>query len=120
MNTMLPDEQEMLRASFLSTIEKLEKTMLTLQGKGASTALAERRLRAYRLGFAVVFADAPSYSIDELREGNAVLSGLIPSLERSYARLAHGSPQRTLLERRISSMRVAIGTIDELLGEHTT
>lgn len=117
---MLLEEQEKGRASFLSTIKKLEKTILTLQGKGASTALAERRLRAYRLGFAVLFADASSYSIDELKEGNAVLSDLIPSLERSYAKLAQGSPQRTLLERRISSMRVAIRAIDELLGEHTS
>ena len=116
---MLLEEQEKGRASFLSTIKKLERTLLTLQGKGASTVLAERRLRAYRLGFAVLFDDASSYNIDELKEGHAVLSGLIPSLERSYAKLAHGSPQRTLLERRISSIRVAMRAIDELLGEHT-
>ncbi len=118
--SMLSRENDIVNASFLSTIKKLEKTILTLQGKGASTALAERRLRAYRLGFAVLFADASSYTIDELKEGNAVLSGLVPSLERSYAKLAQGSPQRILLERRISSMRVAIRAIDELLGEHTS
>ncbi|WP_394698684.1 hypothetical protein [uncultured Sphaerochaeta sp.] len=49
---MLSREDDIVNASFLSTIKKLEKTILTLQGKGASTALAERRLRAYRLGFA--------------------------------------------------------------------
>ena len=118
--SMLRCEEDLMKASFLSTIGKLEKTMLTLQRKGASTALAERRLHAYRLGFAVLFADASSYSIDELKEGHAVLSDLIPSLERSYAKLAQGSPQRPLLERRISSMRVAIRAIDELLGEHTS
>jgi hypothetical protein len=105
-----------MRASFLSTIGKLEKPILTLQRRCASTVLAERRLHAYRLGFAVLFADASSYSIDKLRKDHAVLSDLIPSLERSYAKLAQGSPQRTLLERRTSSMRVAIKAI----GEHTS
>lgn len=112
-------KDEIIKASFLSTIGKLEKTILTLQRKGASIALAERRLSAYRVGFAVLFTDAPSYCTDELKDAQAVLSGLIPSLERSYAKLAQGSPQRTLLERRMSSMLDAIRAIDELIGEHT-
>ncbi len=112
-------EEDIMKASFLSTIGKLEKTLLTLQRKGAPTALAERRLRAYRVGFAVLFPDGLSYCSDELREAQTVLSGLIPSLENSYNNLVPGSPQRTLLERRMSSMCKAIRAIDELLGEHT-
>lgn len=112
-------KDDIIKASFLSTIGKLEKTILTLQRKGASSALAERRLSAYRVGFAVLFTDASSYRIEELKDAQAVLSGLIPSLERSYAKLAQGSPQRTLLERRMSSMLDAIRAINELIGEHT-
>jgi hypothetical protein len=67
----------------------------------------------------MLFTDASSYSMEELKDAQAVFSGLIPSLERSYAKLAQGSPQRTLLERRMSSMLDAIRAIDELIGKHT-
>lgn len=53
-----------------------------------------------------------SYTHEDLAEAGKVLTGLTPSVENSYAKSKAGSPQRTLLERRIKALRLAVQAIE--------
>lgn len=87
--------------------------------KGSSTTLAERRYKACCIGLAVleyVWNQKPhSYTREDLAEARKVLNGLMPSLENAYAKLKEGSPQRTLLERRVKALELAVEVVEEFL-----
>lgn len=105
--------------SFRSTIRKMEKGLEQMKEKGANTTLIEKRLHATRIGLAVlenVWIRQPHpYGGEALSEARDVLLGLMPSIEKAYANSKTGSPQRTLLERRLKSLELAIQAIDDSL-----
>lgn len=103
-------------AALRSAIVKTEKALAGMASNGASTVLVARRLQALRVGLAVL-EDAwrgwPSpYSSEDLAEARGVLSGLLPSVEAICARSKPGTPQRTLLERRIRALNLALQAIE--------
>lgn len=115
------DKLELIK-SFQSTIRKLEKSLDTMTKKGANTTLVKKRLEANNIGLTVLensWNQKPhQYTKKDLVEANKVLTGLFPSIESSYAKLKAGSsPQRTLLERRIKALELAVQAIDELSNE---
>ncbi len=55
------------------------------------------------------------YTQEDLAEARNVLIGLLPSIEKIYVKSKLGSPQRTLLERRIKSLELSIQAIDYFL-----
>ena len=55
------------------------------------------------------------YTQEDLAEARNVLIGLLPSIEKIYVKSKLGSPQRTLLERRIKSLELSIQAIDHFL-----
>lgn len=103
--------------SFQSTIRKSEKALAHMKQKGANTTLIEKRLKALYLGLAMlknVWCQEPHQSTpEELAEARIVLTGLLPSIENIYARSKAGSPQKTLLERRIKALELAVQVIDD-------
>lgn len=104
--------------SFQSTIRKTEKAVVQMKDKGAQTGLVEKRLQALLIGLAgletVWNGKTNSFSIDELTQARDVLVGLLPFIENQYAKSKAGSSQKTLLERRIQSLELAIRAIDDL------
>lgn len=115
------DKLELIK-SFQSTIRKLEKSLDTMTKKGANTTLVKKRLEANNIGLAVLenscYQKPHQYTKKDLVEANKVLTGLFPSIETSYVKLKAGSsPQRTLLERRIKALELAVQAIDELSNE---
>ena len=104
--------------SFQSAIRKTEKAAAQMKGKSAQTGLVEKRLHALLIGLAVletVWNEKPnSFSREELAQARTVLAGLLPSIENQYAKSKACSSQRTLLERRIQSLELAIMAIDDL------
>jgi hypothetical protein len=53
------------------------------------------------------------YTQKELAEARIVLIGLYPSIKNSYTKLKAGvSPQRTLLEKRIKALELAVQAIE--------
>lgn len=104
--------------SLQSTISKTEKALAQMTRKGTNTALITKRLRALQVGLAVlesVWNQNPHhYTPDDLAQARPILTGLFPSLEKIYAKSPAGSPQRTLLERRITALKLAVQAIDEV------
>lgn len=110
------DQMESLK-SMKSTVRKLENAVSQMTESGANTTLAKKRLHAASAGLAVLenaWEQKPhSYTPEDLAEARKVLQGLIPSVENSYAKSKAGSPQRTLLERRLVALKQAVEAIDD-------
>lgn len=101
-----------------SAIRKSQKALAQMAEKGASTTLVEKRLKALQVGLAVLEAiwnqKPHPHSREDLAEARTVLTGLLPSIERIYTRSKAGSPQKTLLERRMRALELAVQAIDRL------
>lgn len=119
-NVSNEDKLESIK-SFQSTIKKLEKALATMTQKGANTTLINKRLKAGCVGLAMlenVWNQSPhQYTQEDVAEARNVLTGLLPSIENSYAKSKVGSPQRTLLERRIKALELAVQAIDDCSNE---
>lgn len=107
--------------SFQSTIAKTEKALAQMMDKSANTTVIKKRLKAFNIGLAILEhiwnQKLHSYTKEELAEARNVLAGLLPSIEKIYARSKMGSPQKTLLQRRITAMELAIQAIAEYCKE---
>lgn len=107
--------------SLQSTISKLENASSQMTQKGANTTLVKKRLKAIYIGLAIlenIWNQRPHhYTQEDLAEARNVLTGLFPSIENIYAKSKAGSPQRTLLERRIKALELAVQAIDNLSNE---
>ncbi|MNZ65737.1 hypothetical protein D3C78_839370 [compost metagenome] len=105
--------------SFQSTISKLENALSQMTNSGANTTLIKKRLNSVRIGLATlehVWNQSPlNYTQEELVEARNVIAGLFRSIENSYAKSKTGSPQRTLLERRIKALQQSSQAIHEIL-----
>lgn len=117
MESITPAQHAESIQSFESAIRKCETALAQMTGKGSNTTLLKKRLKALQAGLAILenaWHQKPfDCSPGELVETREVLSGLLPSIERSFAKSKDGSPQKTLLERRIRSLELAIQAIDE-------
>ncbi|MGB4589639.1 MAG: hypothetical protein WBI17_10455 [Clostridiaceae bacterium] len=114
-NTSNEEKLESIK-SFQSSIRKSEKALVQMIEKGANTTLLSKRLKALQIGLAVlenVWNSIPhEYGKEDLAEAQDILMGLLPSIENIYAKSKAGSPQKTLLERRIKSIILSIQAID--------
>jgi hypothetical protein len=103
--------------SFQSTIRKSENALDQMMEKGANTSLIRKRLKALHIGLAMLenawYQKPHPYTPEELTEARQVLTGLLPSIEKIYAKSKEGSPQKTLLERRIQAFNLAVQAIDD-------
>jgi hypothetical protein len=103
--------------SLESTIRKLENALSQMTQKGANTTLVKKRLKAVCIGLAMlenVWNQRPhQYTLEDLAEARSVLTSLFPSIENIYVKSKDGSSQKTLLERRIKSLELAVQAIDE-------
>ncbi|MBT2770943.1 hypothetical protein J7J47_01685 [Halomonas sp. ISL-60] len=111
------DQLESIK-SLQSTISKLENALSQMTQNGANTTLVKKRLKAVYIGLAMlekVWNQRPHHCTQEdLAQARNVIIGLFPSIENSYAKSKAGSPQRTLLERRIKALKLAVQAIDDL------
>jgi hypothetical protein len=103
--------------SLQSTIKKSEKALAQMSQKGANTTLIEKRLKAIHIGLAILEnvwnQRSHHYTLEDLAEARNVLVGLFPSIEDIYAKSKTGSPQRTLIERRIKALELAVQAIGD-------
>lgn len=111
------DKSESIK-SLQSTIRKLENARLQMTQKGVNTTLVKKRLKAVSVGLAVLEnvwnPESHQYNQEELIEARNVLAGLLPSIEKAYDKSKAGSPQKTLLTRRIKALELSIQAIDKL------
>ncbi|QFT87647.1 hypothetical protein FIU87_03195 [Bacillus sp. THAF10] len=113
MNNPSNEEQLQSITAFQSTIRKCENALAKMTQQGSSTTLLNKRLKALQIGLSMLEHQQPhSFSGQEIAEARNVLTGLFPSLEKSYNNSKPGSPQRTLLERRIKAIKQAVEAME--------
>lgn len=121
METVSTEARSEAIKSFQSTIRKCENALAQMTKKGSNTALLKKRLNALKIGLAVLenawFEKRHPYTSGNLAEARQVLNGLLPSIEHSCAKSKPGSPQHTLLERRLQSLDLAIQALDDFLSD---
>ncbi|WP_080844832.1 hypothetical protein [Cytobacillus gottheilii] len=114
------DQFDCLKA-MQSTIKKLEKAYAQMNQKGANTTLVKKRLDACKIGLAMlenVWNEVShTYSQTDLEDARKTLLALTPSVESSYAKSKAGTPQRTLLERRLKALQLADQAINQQLSD---
>ena len=114
-NVLNVDRLEAIK-SLQSTISKLENALSQMTHNGANTTLVKKRLKAVSIGLAMlenVWNQRPhNYTQEDIAEARNVIISLFPSIENSYAKSKAGSPQRTLLERRIKALDLAAQALD--------
>jgi len=83
-----------------------------------NTALIKKWLKALLIGLAeleYVWNQKPHhFSKEDLAESRNVLTGSLSSFEDIYNKSTIGSSQRTLLERRITVVELALQAIDDI------
>jgi hypothetical protein len=109
-------------SSLQSSIRKTEKSLAQMNDKGVSTILVRKRLEALNIGLDILestWNKKPNrYAEEDLKSAQDVLERLLPGIIRIYEKSKLGSPQRTLLERRIKSLELAIEEIGNQLGHN--
>ncbi|MEK4518011.1 hypothetical protein NSS64_22195 [Paenibacillus sp. FSL H8-0122] len=104
--------------SMQSTIRKLEAALTQMTQSGASTTLVAKRLRAVNIGLAVLDKawqlKPHSYTPADCAEAREVINGLIVSVKQSYTKAKPGSPQQTLLSRRLTAFEQVIEAMNDL------
>ncbi|QTC41466.1 hypothetical protein I7V34_20855 [Bacillus sp. V3] len=107
--------------AFRSAIRKSENALESMSHKGSNTTLIKKRLHALQIGLAVFesyWDQRPSdYNREEIAEARNVLIGLLPSLQKMLEKAKAGSPQKTLIERRIKAFEMAVAAIEETLNQ---
>ncbi len=115
-NVSEPEKLESIR-SLQSAISKSEKALARISQKGASTTLLAGRLHALRVGLAMLEStwhqEPHAFTLDDIARAREVLTGLLPSIEKIYTRSKAGSSQKTLLERRMKALQLAVEAMDE-------
>ncbi|WNS40998.1 hypothetical protein [Paenibacillus sp. MMS20-IR301] len=116
-NISAADQLESIQ-SMQSTIKKLESALSQMTQSGTNTTLVQKRLNAMNIGLAVlegIWKHTPQqYTREDAAEARKVISGLLPSVEHSFAKAKEGGPQKTLLARRITALKLVIQAIDSL------
>lgn len=105
--------------SLESTIHKLSAAYKTMKDKGTHTGLVEKRRDAVKIGLESLKDDWKgngfSYDEEAIAAAQTVLKSLIPSIEKQLAKAKKGSPQRTVNDRRLVALELAIASLGERL-----
>lgn len=104
-------DQEILESSIKSlesTRNKLQNSYQTMREKGANTTLVEKRLNAVKIGLESLKGEQLPYDLKTIQTATEVLQSLVPPIEKQLEKAKAGSPQKTLNERRLTALTLAI------------
>jgi len=116
MKAVTPERKKLLIQSMQSTLRKLENGFKRMTEKEVNTSLIQKRRDAVKIALnslehAWHGTEFP-YEMSDILEARTVIAGILPSVKNQYENTKEGSPQKTLLERRIASIEAAIDALD--------
>ncbi len=104
-----------------SAVGKTRKALMNLNPDSFTSRLAAGRLRALSSGLEALECiwngEAFRGNREETIRDREVLMSLIPSIREIGKRFPEGSPQHTLIRRRVRALELAIQALTELSGE---
>lgn len=119
MKTVSQEIQVLSIKSLESTFNKLSNAYNTMTEKGSNTTLVKKRRDAVKIGLESLKGiwNGEDFFYDEeiILTSKEVLQNVIPSIEKQIAKAKEGSPQKTLNERRIIALQLAIESLNNRL-----
>lgn len=111
--------QEMSIKSLESTYNKLSTANQSMTEKGSNTTLVQKRRNAVKMGLeslreAWQTGDF-SYGDEAVSASKEILQGLLPAIEKQIEKAKEGSSQKTLNERRLTALKLAIESLENRL-----
>ncbi|WP_270181292.1 hypothetical protein [Alkalihalobacillus sp. CinArs1] len=114
------EAKEMSIKSLESTYNKLSNAYKSISEKGSNTTLVLKRLNAVEIGIKSLKDNWNSegffYDEEPIRNSKEVLEGIIPSIEKQIERAKKGSAQKTINERRLTALKLAIESLEQRLN----
>lgn len=102
--------------SLESTYNKLSNAYKSMSENGSNTTLVRKRKKAVKTGLDSLNGtwNGKDFFYDEETSltSKEVLQSLIPSIEKQIAKAKEGSPQKTLNERRLIALKLAIESLE--------
>jgi hypothetical protein len=119
METVSQEIQDLSIKSLESIFNKLSNAYKSMTAKGSNTSLVKKRRNAVKIGLDSL-KDAWSegdFSYDEesILTSKGILQSLLPSIEKQIAKAKEGSSQKTLNERRLTALKLAIQSLENRL-----
>ena len=119
METVSQEIQDLSIKSLESTFNKLSNAYKSMTAKGSNTNLVKKRLNAVKIGLEslknVWNEGGFSYDNESILTSKGILQSLLPSIEKQIVKSKDGSSQKTLNERRIVALKLAIQSLDNRL-----
>ncbi|ARF16088.1 hypothetical protein [Sporosarcina ureae] len=119
MKTVSQEVQELSINSLESTLTKLSNAYTSMTEKGSNTALVKKRRDAIQVGLESlhdVWRDIDFFhNKEEILQSKKVLQSIVPSIEKQLAKAKDGSPQKTVNERRLIALKLAIESLENRL-----
>ena len=119
MKTVSQEIQDLSIKSLESTFNKLSNAYKSMTEKGSNTTLVKKRQNAVKVGLESLKGtwNAEDFCFDKeiIMTSKEVLQGIIPSIEKQIAKAKEGSSQKTVNERRITALKLAIESLENRL-----
>ncbi|MVO99565.1 hypothetical protein [Paenibacillus lutrae] len=111
--------QDLSIKSLESTYNKLSNAYKSMTEKGSNTTLVKKRRNAVTIGLESLkdtwYGEGFSYDDEIILTSKEVLQGILPSIEKQIAHAKEGSSQKTLNERRLHALNLAIESLENRL-----
>lgn len=116
MKTVSQEIQDLSVKSLESTFNKLTNAYKSMTEKGSNTTLVKKRRDAVKIGLESLKNawNGGDFSCDEeiILTSKDILQGLLPSIEKQIATAKEGSSQKTINERRLTALKLAIESLE--------
>ena len=117
--TVSQEIQDRSIKSLTSTFDKLSNAYKSMTEKGSNTTLVTKRRSAVKIGLESLenIWNGGTFSYDEadIEASKDILQGILPSIEKQIEKAKEGSPQKTVNERRLTALLLAIESLEERL-----
>ncbi|WP_338472690.1 hypothetical protein R4Z10_08150 [Niallia sp. XMNu-256] len=119
MKTVSQETQDLSIRSLESTYNKLTNAYNSMTEKGSNTTLVLKRRDAVKIGLDSLTNTWKgtdfSYDKERILTAKEILQGLLPSIEKQTTKAKEGSSQKTLNERRLTALILAIESLENRL-----
>lgn len=117
--TVSQEIQDLSIKSLTSTFGKLSNAYKSMTEKGSNTTLVTKRRSAVKIGLESLEnrwnGGIFSYDEADIEASKDILQGILPSIEKQIEKAKEGSPQKTVNERRLTALLLAIESLEERL-----
>lgn len=120
MKAISQEIQDQSIKSLESTCKKLATAYQRMTEKGVNTTLVKKRLNAVKMGLESLknIWNGENFSYDEeaILISKKILEDIMPSIEKQIAKAKEGSSQKTLNDRRLTALKLAIESLEKRLS----